>query len=305
MAETTSGVHRPMMQAQLPTCVCVIDGKCLGSVSCSAYGMAMGIDQATYGKVRPTGCSVRRSTGDTTGGLTAPQVARVAEERFGVNVSTRVGSNVAPIKTLVNHLRTGGGVGAQGNTRPLLSRPGLRSTGTAINHYVHFCSAHGGTYYEPDEVLVYDPAANGRVAGWGRAAQGPQMWPWEIALAFMGALMPWGEDDAQRRTLGAGRAYCNLMERPDLTLRYGGVPAKPLPDRQRVKTVLGRANVRRRPDRIDGDDIVDHLPNGALFEAYQVTTTGASVAGSRRWYGNRPGNRWVPAARVIYEGGDT
>lgn len=305
MPVSTSGAHRPTMQHQLPTCVCKIDGKCLGSVSCSAYGAAMDIDQATLGKVVPSGCTVRRKTGDVVGGLTANQVATVMRT-YGVEVETRVGGNVAPIQTIIAHLRAGGGVGAQGNTRALLSRPSLRSTGTAVNHYVHFAALSGGTYWKPDKVLVYDPAANGRKAGWGTAASGPQWWPWEVALAFMADLMPWGEEDPSRRRLGAGRAYCNLVEVPEVNLRFGAVRTKPFPDRQRVAVGAGkRMNVRSRPDRLGGEYVIDHKADGALMEAWQVTTTGASYKGSRKWYGNRTGSRWWHAARVDHEGGET
>lgn len=298
-------VSRPTFQSQLPNSVCSISGKLLGSVSCSAYGMAMGIDQATYGKRRPTGCSVRSHTVplDTTGGLTLSQVAAVAEREHGVEVELRVGSNVASTKLVAAHLRGGAGVNAQINTRPLLSHPGYRSTGTAINHDIHLCSARGGTWYDPDEVLVFDPAANGRRAGWGKAAQGPQWWPWELFLACAAALRPWGEDDP--RTLGAGRVYAGLIEPPDVTLRFGARRTTPFPDRARIKVRAGRkANVRSRPDKLGAQYIVDHKTNGELFVAYQVTS-GVLVGGSRRWYGNRSATRWLPAARLAYEGGDT
>lgn len=293
---------RPTFQSQLPTCICVLGGKCLGGVSCSSYGMAMGIDQATYGNKRPTGCAVRKLTGDTVGGLTLPQVARVAES-MGVDVEVRVGSNVISPAAVAAHLRAGGGVGLQGNTRALLSHPGQRSTGTAVNHYVHLAAVRGGTWYAPKDGLVYDPAANGRDAGWGKAAQGPQWWPWTLVLAFASALRPWGEDDS--RTLGPSRMYAGLIEPPTVVLRYGGKRTKPFPDRARVDVAAGRkANVRSRPDRIAPQYVVDHLADGALFVAYQ-RTTGASVGGSRIWYGNRTGTRWLPAVRLINEGGLT
>lgn len=297
-------VSRPTFQSQLPTCVCQIGGKCLGGVSCSAYGMAHGIDQATFGKKRPSGCTVRSHTGDTVGGLTLPQVARVAEAVYGVDVEVRVGSNVISPAAAAAHLRAGGGVGLQGSTRALLSHPALRSTGTAVNHYVHLCAARGGTWDAPDEVLVFDSAANGRVAGWGKAAQGPQWWPWEIVLAFAAALQPWGEDDP--RTLGRGRMYAGLIETPDVVLRYGGKRTTPFPDRTRVNVRAGRkANVRARPDRLGKQYIVDHKADGDLFVAYQRTTSGVLVSGSRVWYGNRTGTRWLPAARLEFRGGDT
>jgi hypothetical protein len=43
---------------------CVIDGEALGWASCTAYSMAMGIDSATAGAKRPSGCKIRKLTGD-------------------------------------------------------------------------------------------------------------------------------------------------------------------------------------------------------------------------------------------------
>lgn len=298
-------VSHPTFQAQLPNSGCEISGMALGSVSCSSYGMAMGIDQATFGKKRPTGCEVRSKTAplNVVGGLTLAQVANVAERHYGVEVEVRTGSRVASRKLVAHHLRGGGGVGAQINTKPLLSHARFRSTASAINHYVHLCAVRGGTHDSPDEVLVYDPVADGRRAGWGRAAQGPQWWPWDLFLECAAALRISGEDDP--RTLGRDRVYAGLIEPPVVTLRYGARKTHPFPDRTRIQVPPGRtANVRARPDVLGAEHIVDHKANDELFVAYQ-RTRGVPVEGSDVWFGNRTGTRWLPAARLRNEGGVT
>ena len=71
---------RPVFQHQGPATNCVIGGRKLGWSSCTAYAMAMGIDSATGGAHRPTGCKIRDLTDDTDDhGTNLRQVAEVAE----------------------------------------------------------------------------------------------------------------------------------------------------------------------------------------------------------------------------------
>lgn len=80
---------------------------------------------------------------------------------------------------------------------------------------------------------------------------------------------------------------------PTVVLRYGGARLTPR-QVKRIKVPSGRrANVRTRPDRIRTGDVVAHLANGKTFTAYQRTKTGVSLAGSRVWYGNATGTRWL------------
>jgi hypothetical protein len=80
---------------------------------------------------------------------------------------------------------------------------------------------------------------------------------------------------------------------PTVVLRYGGTKLSPR-QVKRIKVPAGRrANIRRRPDRIRAGDIVGTLANGRTFTAYQRTTHGASLAGSRVWYGDQAGARWL------------
>lgn len=78
---------------------------------------------------------------------------------------------------------------------------------------------------------------------------------------------------------------------PVVTLRYG---ARKLarPTRKTIRVPAGRkANVRTAPRTTAR--ITAHLANGTAWTAYQVTDSGQLLAGSRRWYGNREGTRWL------------
>jgi hypothetical protein len=78
---------------------------------------------------------------------------------------------------------------------------------------------------------------------------------------------------------------------PAVTLRYGGVKLNP-PQRKRIAVPTGRtANVRSRPTT--SSTLVKTMANGAIFTAFQRTTTGQLLASSRVWYGDSTGTRWL------------
>lgn len=88
---------------------------------------------------------------------------------------------------------------------------------------------------------------------------------------------------------------------PTVVRRYGGVVSH---GRKRVAVPAGRkANVRTRPTTAAGlaksrsgaplNGGSNRLPNRTVVEYWQVTKTGQRLAGSRTWYGDRTGTRWV------------
>ena len=296
---------RPKVQHQGPACSCVIGGKCLGWLSCGAYSTAMAIDKATLGAKRPTGCQVRAFTGDTTGGLSGQQYAKVSTVNYGVATEVHSGSNVATPAYLAAQLRAGRGSVVQGSTKPLLGTQ-FQSTGGTVNHGIYANEGRGwNTDGTPDEVLVYDPAADGRRAAWGTADVSPAWWPWSLLLRFAAYLRPWGDSDP--RIIGTGRIYCVLFPdtEPHVHLRYGGKRSVPFPDRTTAWNANPRLkmNVRSRPDRLVASDVVDTLTYGEAFVAYQVTTTGILLAGSRKWFGDHNGTRWVHSSGLHNIGG--
>lgn len=76
-----------------------------------------------------------------------------------------------------------------------------------------------------------------------------------------------------------------------VTLRYGGARLNPRQVRRIAVPAGRRANARARPT--SAAKRVTTLANGAPFTAYQRTTTGQLLAGSRVWFGDRTGARWL------------
>jgi hypothetical protein len=293
--------YKPPVLTQGPATKCVIDGKALGWLSCSACGMAMGINSATMGAKHPPYCEVRRLTGDTSGGLTLPQVANVAQGVYGVKVEVRVGSNVCSPAYAAGRLHSEHPFGLQGNTAALLNSP-FRSTGTGVNHFVHVERGKGwhssNGHWLPSHALVYDPAADGRHVGWGTAAEAWDWWPWSQVLEFAADLHPWGENDS--RVLGPGRFYAGIIE-PQFRAAHGGKRSTPYPDRTRAR--YDGVRVHSSP-AIGATTTIDRLEEGQLFVAYQYAT-GPEYAGSTRWAGSRNGRAWVHASRLRSVGGAT
>jgi hypothetical protein len=309
-----SAMPRPKFQQQGPESHCTIDGLKLGWLSCTAYAMAMGIDAATAGTRRPSGAKIRKLTGDTAGGLKLRQVADVALEHYDVRVAVRTGWNTIAPARAAQLLRSGRGFVLQGNTEALL---GTRSQSTigACNHAVWVNEVKGGSDDEPAKALVYDPAADGRHRVGIDFADGPRWWPWDRVLAFAAALRPVDEHGPR---LGPGKLFAGFVPRrhdappaqdtpePDVILRPGAVRTKPFPDRVRANVRKGhRINIRSRPDRLAARDIVDRVPDGTLFIAFQRLTAGVRPAGaaSTTWFGNREGTEWIHVSGLRRIGG--
>lgn len=90
-----------------------------------------------------------------------------------------------------------------------------------------------------------------------------------------------------------------------VTLRYGAVKTKRQPDRTRAKGHNGDpVNVHSKPFA-GSSSVVGTLPDGELFFAYQITSTGGWFEGSRVWLGNKTGTRWVAYPRLSHVGGST
>lgn len=292
---------KPRVQHQGPATHCVINGKALGWLSCTAYSTAMGIDKATLGRKRPSGCDVRHNTGDTVGGLTLPQVGHVCESEYNVSVDVNVGGDFATPSNMAFQLRKGRGMVLQGYTGVLLNTR-FRSTGGGVNHAVYVNDVRGGTATAPREARVYDPAADGRRAG---IDSSPSWWPWSLVKSFASHLHPYGEGDS--RLLGSGRMYTMVFQdtEPHNHPHYGGQRTTPFPDRTRTYAPSGhRVNVRSRPDRLVDSDIKSRLVSGTLFVAYQkahgIKPPGSS---SDLWYGNHDGNRWIHVSGLRSIGG--
>jgi hypothetical protein len=277
---------------------CVIDGKALGWTNCTPTSVAMAISKTTLGAKNPTPCDIRRLTGDTIGGTGLQQCVDAGKAGYGVGAEVHAGSSVCTAEYLAGQLKSGRGAAVQGNTGALL-RTAFRCTGGNVNHCVWFNEGRGwhadaNGHSIPTDVLVYDPAADGRTAGWGKAATSPQWWPWALVKAFVAGLQPWGEQDD--RILGSGKVYCAIYgdTEPHVHLRFtGSARTAPFPRTLTAHPpVTGRkVNVRSGPST--RYPIVKTLALGTHFTAYQQNPNGALLAGSRLWYGDHDGRLWV------------
>lgn len=290
---------RPHWQPQGPANRCVIAGHQLGWLNCTPTSTAMGIEKSKLGANRPSGCNVRAAITpvDLSGGTTMPQCAEAAGD-FGVPVIVRVGANVATPSWLATQLQAGRGAVLQGNTGVLVGS-GHRSTGSGVNHAVWLNETRGGTLGHPNEGLVYDPAADGRTASWGKAVQGPQWWPWNLCIAFGRALHPFGEGDPRTlRSMDILGVYAGVFPdtEPHAHLRYGAKQTTPFPDRTRVDVEELWAHTT--PGYGEDTRIHPRLQRNDLFTAYQRV-----VKSGELWLGSHNGSRWVPASKMRNIGG--
>jgi hypothetical protein len=250
-------------------------------------------------------------------------VAEVSQRHYGVRVTVRTGENTISPASAAKQCRKGRGFVLQGNTAALTGA--LKVTNTGANHAVWVNEVHGeGPDGAPLEALVYDPMADGRN---GRP-RGKQLWPWHTVLAFAAGLTFTTVDKNGKvvkvTKLGPGKFYAGFVPkrqvepdtgRPNLVKTTVAVKlfrhakrTTPFPDRVRADPPAGhRINIRRRPDRMDPGDIVDRVPNGSLFIAYQFIKDGARPPGShsRTWYGNRTGTEWIHESGLRRIGGST
>lgn len=233
--DVTQTFNRPRFQQQGPdtNCTIIVNGVAhyLGWDSCSAYGAAMGEDATTGGIHRPSGCAVRRETGDVSGGLTLRQVADALESMYGTFVATYTGANVLTPARVALNLRAGRRVIAQGGAGAMVGTPN-QSTAGDVNHLVMVNEGRGWQNGIPSEVLVYDPAADGRKRSY-HVDQGPSWWPWSRFLKFASYLRPNGPGTPR---LGAGMVYAGVFpdSEPHVLLVKGAVKAHPFPDRVRA-----------------------------------------------------------------------
>lgn len=292
--------QRPVMLVQMPVSGtgCIINGREFGWLNCTPTGVAMAVDKATMGRNRTSGCAIRRMTGDTSGGTTLGQCCGAATDEYGITIDVRTGPRVCTPAYAAGQAQHGHGFNLQGNSGVLVGTK-FRSTGKGVNHNVYVNEVRGGVVGDPEEGLVYDPAANGRKAGWGTAALSPDWWPWWLIKSFAAALRPWGDDDP--RKLGPGKFYAAIFPgtEPHVHLHFtGSKRTSPFPRAMTLhSTVRGhRVNVRSGPST--RYPIRSTPANGTTFRAYQVTAVGQLLAGSRTWYGDHNGTRWVHSSGI-------
>ena len=272
------------MTAYRPAFVKQLDGSKYQGLNCTCAAGAMALDRDTLGRKTSTGAIIRNWTGDTVGGTRQSQVADAIERAYGVELDVET-----PILTATALSRLDSGQGM------MLAGQSAATHGTKWSASETFTGNHqwfdnerrknsqvAGGY----EHLIFDPLADGRRAG---IAKSPFWVPENVVLDFARRL----DVDGRGTRLGYGKFYAVFTHdtEPHIVLRYGGVELKP----PRVKTIQvpagHKANVRSRPTT--AAPIVNRKVNGSHFTAYQRTTTGQLIGGSRIWFGNIDGTRWL------------
>jgi hypothetical protein len=289
-----SSPHRPRAKDQLNDPTSTLDG-----LNCTPTAGAIAADRHTLGKVNIRGGQVRAMTGDTSGGTNLPQVATALLRGWGVALTVRTGISIAAFD---DHLHDGHGAILQGASSATRGTKYQASETFGGNHAWYVNEGRGwrliSGVWVPTEYLVYDPLADGRRAG---IAKSPFWLPRTYLLTFARRLIVSGST-----MLGPGRAYAAFTRdtEPHFHAAYGGKATSPFPDRTRGIAPKGRrVNVRSRPTT--DAPIVEYLAGGELFTAYQRTDTGQSLSGSRRWYGDHDGKRWIHEAGLSHKGGST
>lgn len=163
-------------------------------------------------------------------------------------------------------------------------RPVQAQKGGTFDHMLAVCNL-----YADGTIDLYDPLAV------------------EIQRVEQSSVRPAAEAIALRERGDATRLFVgatNILPLVGPTLRYGGRPVPKGQDRTRALGVHGSSvNVHSRPTTGTAS-VVGQLPTGALFIAYQLTT-GDPFEGSRIWYGDKTGTRWIAAKRLSHIGGST
>jgi hypothetical protein len=289
-----SSPHRPRFKAQLNDPTSTLDG-----LNCTPTSGAMAADRHTLGRVNVYGGQVRAKTGDTSGGTNLRQVAAALSTGWGVVLDVRTPTSIA---TFDDHLHDGRGAILQGASSATRGTRYQASETFGGNHAWYVNEGRGWRLvmgvWVPDEYLVYDPLADGRRTG---IAESPFWLPRSYLLTFARRLVIYGTTQ-----LGPGKAYAAFTRdtEPHFHAAHGGKATSPFPDRTRGKAAVGRrVNVRSAPSTTA--PIVEYLARGELFTAYQRTDTGQSLSGSRVWYGDHDGKRWVHSSGLNYIGGST
>lgn len=299
LTDATQTFNRPRFQQQGPDTNCKVTvgdrTYYLGWDSCTMYAGAMAVDGTTGGVKRPSGCALRRASGDTSGGTTLRQMADAVMELTGIHVDTYTGANVLSPQRVARNARAGRRQVIQINADAMIGTR-FQSTAGAVNHAVMLNEVRGGTLDEPAEALIYDPAADGRVRSY-HVDQGPSWWPWSLVKKACANLRPSGPGGSR---LGPGKVYVAVFpdSEPHVTLRAKARKSSPFPDRTRAnKPKVGVYAYPGGPHRYS-------VARGTLLVGYQYVDA-SSAWGSTRWLGNDDNTEWVPVGALAHVGGET
>jgi hypothetical protein len=167
----------------------------LGGLNCTAYSGAMAAEYHTCGLKRPLGRTVRRMTGDTSGGTTLPQIDYALNRGWGINLDTRIGSSKLTWSQFVSHINSGKGAILQGHYSAI--------HGTRFQGDLNFTGNHA--IFVPPAFRVMDPLCDGRKPGIYKYHS--ERYPLEMLKRFAGRLLL---VTSTGRRLGYGYVWASL-----------------------------------------------------------------------------------------------
>lgn len=252
-----------------------------GTRNCTMAAGAMGLFRHTLGRVAVSAQRLRDLTGDHTGGTTLDQL-KSALVKLGHGSGWSGPYRGIATSTFYSRLRGGMGAVVQGSSRATYGTKWKASFTFRGNHAWYI--ARGRTWDSsgrPAELLVYDPLADGRAAG---IARSPFWIPRSYVEKFFAYL------DFGYETLGFGKVYA-LFTRGTVPHRHataGGVYYRA------QRKLKGGYNIRSRP----GGTKLRATKAGEVLDVWQKKSDGPLMGGSRVWYGDHSGTRWVHASAL-------
>lgn len=274
-------VYRPPHIKQL-------DGSRYAGLNCTMASLAMAIVRHQKG-INPPGTAMwypkpwdlRAKTGDTSGGTNLAQAEAVAKKAYGVDLDVQQGISWGTFRT---NIKKGRGAILQGSYYKWQgtvydgSRAGFNG-----NHAVYVNEVRYNTSKSRYEYLVYDPLWDGRRSN---IHKGPMWVPESWLKVFAGYL---NLSNTGTRRLGVGKAYAAFTRdtEPDVVLRAGAVAVARVTYYARYNGAI----VRYGP--WTSSSVVAKLAKGAPFVVYQRYDKGTLVDGSRIWFGDATGKRWI------------
>jgi hypothetical protein len=271
--------------------VCQFDGSSDQGSACAPTTLANGVAAVTGGARRPAGVTIHRlipKSQETDPSVPGWSIIDCDRAMAKIGVAFSIGDNNSGFDPIVASHNSGHYILLQGDSDHFSNATcsgkfdGDHAVGVHPNEKIisgveywwlddPICKT--GRWERPAVLKAYAADFAARVGGWR-----------------------WGQFDHVVPQSGAP-----APKPPAVTLKYGG---KASHGTKRIKVPAGRsANVRTRPTTSaplaagrSGSPLTGGprtLPNGRAVEYFQVTNSGQLLAGSRVWYGDRTGNRWL------------
>jgi hypothetical protein len=282
-------VYRPPLIKQL-------DGSTFAGSNCTMASAAMSAVRYHKGanpKVEgspwyPTPRFIRLKTGDKSGGTTLPQADYVVRHSYEANLDVILGDKWENVR---ERITSGEGAILQGSYS-VFHGTSMDASGTFKgNHAIFVNEIRWNESQNRWDFLVYDPLADGRRSG---IYTGPKWCSDSLLAKFAGKL----DTNGNGAILGLGRAYVGYTrDTEDVIVKFGASKIT----RKSLTAKYNHINVRRAPSLSSDVAYQVNVSNHDTFNAYQVKTNGPLVSGSRKWYGDINGVKWVAAKNFVGE----